>query len=72
MSLEARLVAAFQIIGTDIKGLAQSKQDKLVPGTNLKTVNGQSLLGGGNITISGEGGGTGVSLDQIHASALYF
>lgn len=37
----------------DISG----KQDKLVSGTNIKTINGQSLLGGGNITIS-EGGGS--------------
>ena len=33
-----------------------SKQDTLVSGTNIKTVNGQSLLGNGNIQI--EGGGT--------------
>ena len=30
-----------------------SKQDKLVSGVNIKTINGQSLLGSGNITISG-------------------
>jgi len=29
------------------------KQDKLVSGTNIKTVNGNSLLGSGNISISG-------------------
>lgn len=33
----------------DISG----KQDKLVSGTNIKTINGTSLLGSGNITISG-------------------
>lgn len=31
-------------------------QDKLVSGTNIKTVNNQSLLGSGDITISGGGG----------------
>ena len=31
-----------------------SKQDKLVSGTNIKTVNGTSLLGSGDITVSGE------------------
>lgn len=36
---------------TDISG----KQDKLVSGTNIKTVNGTSLLGSGNIEISGAG-----------------
>src|SRR5690606_5194289 len=30
-----------------------AKQDALVSGTNIKTVNGNSLLGSGNITISG-------------------
>ena len=34
-----------------------TKQDTLVSGTNIKTVNNQSLLGSGNITISGGGGG---------------
>lgn len=35
-----------------------NKQDTLVSGTNIKTINGNSLLGSGNIVISGgEGGG---------------
>lgn len=38
-------------------------QDKLVSGTNIKTINGQSLLGGGNITIEG-GGGSGGGLEN--------
>ena len=37
------------------------KQDKLVSGTNIKTINGQSLLGSGNITIEGGGGSSGGS-----------
>ena len=28
-----------------------TKQDKLVSGTNIKTVNGQSLLGSGNVVV---------------------
>jgi hypothetical protein len=35
------------------------KQDKLVSGTNIKTINGTSILGSGNITISGSGGSGG-------------
>lgn len=38
-----------------------AKQDALVSGTNIKTINGESLLGEGNITI--EGGGT-INIDQ--------
>ena len=36
-------------------GLAASKQDTLVSGTNIKTINGSSLLGSGDIAISGSG-----------------
>ena len=34
-----------------------TKQDTLVSGTNIKTINNQSLLGSGNITIQGGSGG---------------
>ena len=36
-------------------GLATSKQDTLVSGTNIKTINSNSILGSGNIVISGSG-----------------
>lgn len=32
------------------------KQDKLVDGENIKTINGQSILGKGDIVIQGGGG----------------
>ena len=35
-----------------------SFQDPLVSGTNIKTINGQSILGSGDITISEGGNGT--------------
>ena len=35
-----------------VKTLAKNKQDKLISGTNIKTINNQSLLGSGNIEIS--------------------
>lgn len=35
-----------------------SKQDKLASGTNIKTINGKSILGSGNIVIQGGGGGS--------------
>lgn len=41
--------------------LANGKQDALVSGTNIKTINGQSILGSGNISISGGG----VSQDYV-------
>lgn len=39
----------------EVNALAKSKQDALTSGTNIKTVNGKSLLGSGDIAISGGG-----------------
>lgn len=36
-----------------IKTALNAKQDTLVSGTNIKTVNGNSLLGSGNVDING-------------------
>ena len=41
-----------------LSGKVDDKQDKLVSGVNIKTINNQSLLGSGNITISGGSGST--------------
>ncbi len=49
-------LGVYSIVQTD--ALLDAKQDTLVSGTNIKTVNSQSLLGSGDITISG-GGGSG-------------
>ena len=58
-----------------------SKQDKLVSGTNIKTVNGNSLLGSGNIVIEGGSssgndvqevaGITNVSIASVIENAIY-
>ena len=42
-----------------------SKQDKLVSGTNIKTVNGQSLLGSGDITVSGGKKSVTIAIDNL-------
>lgn len=42
-----------------------AKQDVLVSGINIKTINGNSLLGGGDLTISGGSGeSTNMSIDD--------
>lgn len=46
-------------IPSEIDQLRLSKQDKLVSGENIKTVNGESVLGSGNIKIQ-------VEVDQIY------
>ena len=49
-------------VKTYIDGQSSAKQDKLVSGTNIKTINGTSILGSGNIAIEGgSGGGSGTS-----------
>ena len=37
----------------DLQSALNAKQDTLVSGTNIKTVNGSSLLGSGNVSING-------------------
>lgn len=47
---------------TEVDTALTGKQDSLVSGTNIKTINNESLLGSGNINIQGGGGsviGTG-------------
>lgn len=45
------------------------KQDTLVSGTNIKTINNQSILGSGNISISGGGGGSATDV-QINGTSI--
>ena len=45
---------------SEVDTALNGKQATLVSGTNIKTVNNQSLLGRGNIVI--QGGGTGVDI----------
>lgn len=50
----AGLYSKFLYVAADIA----DKQDALVSGSNIKTINNQSLLGSGNINISDGGGGS--------------
>ena len=47
---------------TQYSGLASSKQDTLVSATNIKTVNGSSILGSGDLSISG-----GLTFAQVYS-----
>lgn len=51
--------------------LANGKQDKLTSGTNIKTINGTSILGSGDITISGgsSSSGSGVYTEVNHGTS---
>jgi hypothetical protein len=52
-------------------GLAASKQDTLVSATNIKTINGSSILGSGDLVVSGGGGNTQIYLDQSPDNGTY-
>ena len=47
-----------------------AKQDALVSGTNIKTINNESILGEGNIEIQGGGGGMDEDTELLISSAL--
>lgn len=47
-------------ISSDTQTALNNKQDLLISGTNIKTINNESLLGSGNISISGGGGSSRV------------
>ena len=49
MSLSSRITDLATAIGLAVKG----KQNNLISGTNIKTLNSESLLGAGNIVIAG-------------------
>lgn len=47
-----------------------TKQDTLVSGTNIKTINNESILGSGNITIQGGSGGTSDYTDLTNKPSI--
>lgn len=53
----------------DIDSVLSTKQNTLVSGTNIKTVNGQSVLGSGDIIVSGSGGGNSSSSGSVTMTA---
>ena len=50
---------------TQINNSLSGKQDTLISGTNIKTINNQSILGSGNITIQGGSGGGGETVVEL-------
>ena len=60
-SIEAYAIVDYDDYQSDMAG----KQNTLVSGSNIKTINGQSLLGSGNITIQGGGGGGDVNVIEV-------
>lgn len=61
MSMDTSLQSAFQAVATAIK----ARQEPLVSGTNIKTINGISILGGGDLV-------TPSYSNTISSSLVYF
>ena len=57
--VEADLPNISQSKITNLVSDLSSKQSSLISGTNIKTINGESILGSGNIEITGGGSGGG-------------
>jgi hypothetical protein len=53
-----------------VNNLLASKQDTLVSGTNIKTLNSESLLGSGNIEITASPSGVGGAIQFSDGSAF--
>jgi len=47
---------------TDLQNALNDKQDELVSATNIKTINGASILGSGNLVVTGDGGISAVAI----------
>lgn len=54
-----KLWSTLRDTNTNLNRLNETKQVTLVSGTNIKTINGQSILGEGDLEISGGGGSSG-------------
>lgn len=66
-------ISKITLNGTDYNVKDPNAQEILVSGTNIKTINNQSILGSGNITIQGGSGGGGetvIELTQAQYDAL--
>ena len=65
-------ISKITLNGTNYNVKDANAQETLVSGTNIKTINNQSILGSGNITIQGGSGGgeTVIELTQAQYDAL--
>ena len=50
---------------TEVNNGLATKQDTLISGTNIKTINGESILGQGNIEIKGGGGYATLQINDV-------
>ncbi len=56
---------------TDLQSELDDKQDNLVSATNIKTINGSSVLGSGDLSVGGSGGTSGINVKLLPGGSLY-
>lgn len=59
----------FNNLQTEVSQLSTDKQDQLISGTNIKTINGESILGSGDIEI---GGGSSDAYNVVTIEDFYW
>jgi hypothetical protein len=57
-------------ISLAVQSALDAKQDTLSSGVNIKTINGESIVGGGNIVVSGGSGGGGSGATNLSVGAV--
>jgi len=62
--------ATHRVVTDTEKSTWSGKQDALVSGTNIKTINNESILGSGNITIQGGGGTVDTAMSDSSTNAV--
>lgn len=70
MKVQERITALAQAIGLDVKALFANKQNNLVSGTSIKTINGETLLGAGNVIVAGTANRTVLTLATAFSSTV--
>jgi len=62
---------AFDKTNDNFTELYDGKQDDLISGTNIKTINGDSVLGSGDLVISGGGGASGIHAQLLPGGTIF-
>ncbi len=64
-------ISVIEVDVADINRGLRKKQDKLVSGTNIKTINNESILGSGNIVIEGGSGGGSTAKEWVFNNVIF-
>lgn len=64
-------ISVIEVDVADINKGLRKKQDKLVSGTNIKTINNESILGSGNIVIEGGSGGGSTAKEWVFNNVIF-